>query len=128
MSHWIRGNLGPDVPVHFTAFHPAWKLRDKPPTPFATLQRSREIALNSGLRYVYTGNVHDGAGSSTYCHQCGGTLIGRDWYRLTAWHLTDDGCCRACGAACAGRFEGPAGDWGARRRPVRLSDFAAAGP
>ncbi len=123
MSHWIRGNLGPDVPVHFTAFHPAWKLRDKPPTPFATLQRSREIALNSGLRYVYTGNVHDGAGSSTYCHQCGATLIGRDWYTLSTWNLQRSGrqaACRDCGTPVAGIFEAQPGNWGARCTPVRV--------
>jgi pyruvate formate lyase activating enzyme len=117
---WIAEHLGPDVPLHFTAFHPDWRMRDRPPTPPATLTRSRRIALEHGLRYVYTGNVHDETGGSTICHGCGARLIGRDWYELTAWHLTDEGRCRACGAPCAGVFDGEPGDWGARQLPVVL--------
>ncbi len=124
-SQWVAENLGPDVPWHFTAFHPDYRMRDKSPTPPSALSRAREIASGYGLRYVYTGNVHDERGSSTYCHACGQTLIGRDWYVLTAWNLTDDGLCSACGEACAGVFEGGPGSWGARRQPVRLADFAA---
>ena len=100
-------------------------MRQKPSTPPETLARAREIALGYGLRYVYTGNVHDERGESTYCHACGETLVGRDWYRITAWNLSDSGHCGACGARCAGVFEGPAGSWGARRQPVRLADVAA---
>jgi pyruvate formate lyase activating enzyme len=114
-------HLGPDVPLHFTAFHPDWKMTDRPHTPPATLSRARRIALKNGLRYVYTGNVHDEAGGSTYCHGCGALLIGRDWYNLTAWQLSDDGKCMRCGAACAGVFEGPPGHWGRRRHAVALS-------
>jgi len=120
MSRWIVERLGPDVPVHFTAFHPDWKLRDRPPTPPTTLVRAREIALATGIRYAYTGNVHDPAGQSTRCHGCGAVLIGRDWYELGAWRLDADGCCAACGERCAGVFEGRPGRWGARRLPVRL--------
>ncbi len=125
MTEWVVEHLGPDVPMHFTAFHPDWKMRDKPPTPPATLSRARRIAQAAGVRYAYTGNVHDEDGGSTFCHGCGERLVGRDWYVLTAWHLTGDGRCQRCGTPCAGRFDGPAGSWGARRRPVRLKDFAA---
>ena len=121
---WIVENLGPDVPVHFTAFHPDWKMLDTPPTPPATLSRARAIAVKNGIRYAYTGNVYDAAGGSTYCHGCGALVIGRDWYELGAWNLTDDGKCLSCGAACAGVFDGPPGDWGRRRTPVRLRAFA----
>ncbi|HEY8020014.1 MAG TPA: AmmeMemoRadiSam system radical SAM enzyme [Thermoanaerobaculia bacterium] len=125
MTRWIADRLGPDVPLHFTAFHPDWKMMDTPPTPPATLSRARRIAIGNGLRYVYTGNVHDEAGGSTYCHACGETLIGRDWYVLTKWNLTPQGACRSCGTPCAGVFEAEPGDWGARRVPVRLADAAA---
>ena len=124
MTRWVAAELGPDVPMHFTAFHPDYKLLDRPPTPPATLSRARGIALSNGVRYAYTGNVYDEAGGSTYCHQCGERLIGRDWYVLTAWNLTENGHCRRCGAACAGIFDGPPGCWGARRRPVRLAEAA----
>jgi pyruvate formate lyase activating enzyme len=125
-SRWVAENLGADVPWHFTAFHPDYRMMDKPPTPAATLTRAREIAMRHGLHYVYTGNVHDERGGSTLCHACGETVIGRDWYVLTRWQLTDDGCCRSCGARCPGVFEGPPGDWGGKRMPVRLANFAPA--
>ncbi len=124
MTQWIMTQLGPDVPLHFTAFHPDWKMLDHPPTPASTLARARRIALKNGLRYVYTGNVHDEEGGSTYCHQCGDRLIGRDWYVLTDWHLTADGRCDRCGTPCAGVFEARPGRWGSRRLPVRLSSYA----
>jgi pyruvate formate lyase activating enzyme len=127
MTSWIAERLGPDVPVHFTAFHPDWRMQDRPPTPAATLRRARQIALRNGLRYAYTGNVHDPAGDSTYCAACGERVIGRDWYQLTGWRLTADGHCRACGAPCPGVFEPQPGDWGPRRLPVRLRDFAGTG-
>ncbi len=120
LTQWVVSNLGPDVPLHFTAFHPDWKMRDIPPTPAATLTRARDIAMRNGVRYAYTGNVHDSDGGSTRCHECGETLIGRDWYVLSTWALSDDGRCTNCGAQCAGVFDGPAGDWGARRMPVRI--------
>jgi pyruvate formate lyase activating enzyme len=124
MTRWIVAELGPDVPVHFTAFHPDYKMLDLPPTPPETLTRARRIALANGLRYAYTGNVHDPEGGSTWCHACGELLVARDWFTLGAWRLTDDGRCAACGTPCAGRFAGPPGRWGARRVPVRLRDFA----
>ena len=117
MCRWIADNLGPSVPVHFTAFHPDWKMLDKPRTPANTLTRARKIAMDHGLRYVYTGNVHDSVGSSTYCHQCGLKLIERDWYVLGEWNLVN-GCCRDCGTPLPGHFESLPGDWGARRQPV----------
>jgi len=121
LSEWIMDNLGPDVPVHFSGFHPDWKMRDIPSTPSRTLHNARDIALKTGLRYVYTGNVHDEVGQSTYCHGCGARLIGRDWYELTDWNLTAEGCCVNCGAACAGVFEPHPGNWGQRRLPVRIA-------
>jgi pyruvate formate lyase activating enzyme len=121
MTEWIVEHLGPDVPVHFTAFHPDWKMRDRPPTPPETLSRAREIALANGIRYAYTGNVHDTAGQSTTCHSCGSLLIERDWYELGRWELDDRGGCRACGEPCPGVFEDAPGAWGARRIPVRLA-------
>jgi pyruvate formate lyase activating enzyme len=125
MTSWIASELGVDVPVHFTAFHPDWKMRNHPPTPSSTLTRARKIALGNGLRYAYTGNVHDEAGGSTWCHACGANLIGRDWYRMTAWNLLEDGRCARCGEACSGRFDKRPGGWGAKRLPVRLRDWAA---
>jgi pyruvate formate lyase activating enzyme len=119
-SRWIAENLGLDVPWHFTAFHPDYRMLDKPRTSAGSLSRARDIALGYGLRYVYTGNVHDEPGGTTYCHACGESLIGRDWYVLTRWNLTLDGRCQSCGEACAGVFDGPPGTWGARRRPVQL--------
>ena len=125
MSRWVVDKLGPDVPMHFSAFHPDWKMMDVPPTPKQTLIRAREIALQNGVRYAYTGNVHNTAGDSTYCHHCGELLIGRDWYVLTDWRLTADGKCSNCGTPCAGVFEAARGHWGARRQPVQLHEFVA---
>jgi pyruvate formate lyase activating enzyme len=126
LSAWVMDHLGPDVPLHFTAFHPDYKMLDVAHTPHATLTRARDIALRHGLRYVYTGNVHDEAGQSTYCHACGAKLIGRDWYRITAWRLTAEGACASCGAPCAGVFDARPGTWGQRRTPVWLGGAAAA--
>jgi pyruvate formate lyase activating enzyme len=106
--------------VHFTAFHPDWKLQDRPPTPAATLTRAREIAMANGIRYAYTGNVHDVVGQSTRCHACGALLIERDGYQLGKWGLDERGRCLACGEPCAGVFERAPGQWGARRLPVRM--------
>jgi pyruvate formate lyase activating enzyme len=125
LSGWVAERLGPDVPLHFSAFHPDWKMRDTPATPPETLQRARRIAIANGLRHVYTGNVRDAAGGSTYCPGCGAMVIERDWYRIGRYQLTDDGRCRSCYATIAGVFDGPAGDWGARRLPVRLRQRAA---
>jgi pyruvate formate lyase activating enzyme len=122
LTRWVAGQLGPDVPLHFTAFHPDFKLRDRPPTPPQTLARARRIALGNGVRYAYTGNIHDTAGQSTHCHNCGSLVIERDWYRLGAWRLTGDGRCAGCGTPIPGVFDGPPQAWGRRRLPVRLAD------
>lgn len=121
MSGWIMENLGPDVPLHFTAFHPDWKMRDKARTAPELVKRAREIARKNGLHYVYTGNIHDSEGGSTYCAGCGEILINRDWYVLSDWRLLKDARCRNCGRQCAGVFENEAGTWGSKRMPVRLS-------
>ncbi|MES9905464.1 MAG: AmmeMemoRadiSam system radical SAM enzyme [Sedimenticola sp.] len=121
MSRWVVEHLGPEVPMHFSAFHPDWKMRDHPPTPLSSLTRAREIAISNGVRYAYTGNVHDPAGDSTWCHSCGKLLIERDWYQLGEWNLTTSGACRFCGTSCAGVFEATPGDWGAKRQPVKIS-------
>lgn len=123
MTRWVMEHLGPDVPHHFSAFHPDWKMLDKERTPLETLRRARDIAMKNGLRYVYTGNVHDEAGGSTYCHHCRKKVIGRDWYVMTEWHLTDTGACEFCGTPCAGVFDGPPGNWGSKRQPVRLRNY-----
>ena len=123
MSKWIMQELGPDVPLHFTAFHPDFKMMDTPPTPAATLTRARKIALDEGLRYVYTGNVHDSEGGTTYCPQCRAALIVRDWHRIDEYRITPDGKCPDCGTAIPGRFEAfeRRAQFGPRRIPVRLS-------
>jgi pyruvate formate lyase activating enzyme len=120
LSDWVAENLGPDVPLHFTAFHPDHRMLDKPRTPARTLLEARRIAASRGLRYVYTGNVHDEATQTTRCRGCGAVLVGRDWHAITVWRLTDDGRCRGCGEACPGVFDGPPGGWGRRRRPLGL--------
>jgi len=118
---WIKANLGPDVPLHFTAFHPDWKMTDIERTPPATLTRAREIALLAGLNYVYTGNVHDETGGSTYCPSCEKPVIVRDWYSINAYHLSDIGACKFCGTQIAGRFQKFTKAFGPRRIPVRLA-------
>ncbi|MEE4273321.1 MAG: AmmeMemoRadiSam system radical SAM enzyme [Thermoanaerobaculales bacterium] len=125
MTAWVVDRLGPDVPMHFTAFHPAHRLGHHPATPARTLTRARAIARANGVRHAYTGNVHDEEGHSTICSGCGEIVIGRDWYRLTRWNLTDDGRCGSCGTPCPGRFGGPPGAWGGRRLPVRMRDFVS---
>jgi pyruvate formate lyase activating enzyme len=120
MSRWIVRELGPDVPLHFTAFHPDYKMTDLAATPPATLRRSREIALGEGIRHVYTGNVHDRTGGTTFCPGCAKPLIVRDWHEILDYALTPEGSCRHCGTSVPGRFEAYRGAFGARRIPVRL--------
>ena len=120
MCAWVVKNLGPDVPMHFSAFHPDYRMLDKPRTPAETLAMARSVALRNGVRHAYTGNVHDLGRQSTYCHGCGTRTIGRDWYELSDWRLDERGACTACGAQTAGVFDGPPGDWGRKRLPVRL--------
>lgn len=119
-SDWFAASLGPDVPWHFTAFHPDYQMLEKPCTPAATLQRARAIARAKGLRYVYTGNVRDLDGSSTWCPGCGARLIERAWYVLGDWQLDGNRCAR-CGFEIAGHFDEQPGDWGDRRVPVKLN-------
>jgi pyruvate formate lyase activating enzyme len=120
MSEWIMENLGPDVPLHFSAFHPDYKMLDIPPTPAATLQRARRIAMNAGLHYVYTGNVHDPEGDTTYCAQCRTPLIVRDWYEILEYRVTPQGQCPQCHTPLAGRFDAQAGHFGRHRIPVAM--------
>jgi pyruvate formate lyase activating enzyme len=121
MTRWVYEHLGPDVPHHFTAFHPDWKMRDVNATPATTLHRAREVAKRNGLRYVYTGNIHDPEGQSTACARCGRLLIGRDGYEIFEWSLAKGARCGSCGAPCAGTFEETPGSWGSRRLPVHLA-------
>ncbi len=123
MCAWIARELGPDVPLHFSAFHPDWKMTDIPATPAATLARARRIALGRGLHYVYTGNVHDTEGGTTFCPHCGKALIVRDWYTLLDYRVSADGHCRECGGAVAGRFQAfdIKQQFGPKRIPVRLA-------
>ena len=121
MSQWIMRELGPDVPLHFTAFHPDYKMEDLPATPPATLTRARDIALRAGLRYVYTGNVYDTAGGTTACPACHSALIVRDWHQIIQYRLTPEGHCPDCGAQVAGRFEAFTSQFGRRRIPIAIN-------
>ena len=120
MCRWIAKELGPDVPLHFSAFHPDHKMHDVPATPAATLIRARNIALQKGLHYVYTGNVHHEEGDTTYCCNCHASLIVRDWYRIKEFRLTPDGLCPACGTALAGHFDARAGHFGRKRIAIAI--------
>jgi pyruvate formate lyase activating enzyme len=126
LSRWVVEHLGPNTPLHFTAFHPDFRMRQKAATPPATLAMARRIALAEGVRYAYVGNVHDIGRQSTGCHVCGERLIERDWYVLGRWGLDDAGRCRACATPLAGVFEAAPGTWGSKRAPVRLADFERA--
>ncbi len=120
MTQWVVENLGADVPMHFSAFHPDWKMRDKPHTATRSLLIARNIALKNGVRYAYVGNVHNQAADSSYCHQCGELLIGRDWYEVSDWNLDSHGHCKNCGIQCAGIFEAKPGIWGAKRQVIEM--------
>jgi pyruvate formate lyase activating enzyme len=120
-AQWVSTHLGCDVPWHFTAFHPDHRLRDVGPTPAETLRRARDIAREHGIHHVYTGNVRDAEGGTTYCAGCAAALIVRDGYDLVAWNLDEAGACRHCGTRCAGVFEAKPGTWGSRRQPVRMA-------
>ncbi|HEY5410154.1 MAG TPA: AmmeMemoRadiSam system radical SAM enzyme, partial [Caulobacteraceae bacterium] len=123
LCRWVMERLGPDTPLHFSAFHPDFRMLDKPPTPAATLAMARRIALEHGLRYAYVGNIHDVGRQSTLCHQCGERLIERVGYELGRWRLDDSGGCMACGTPLAGVFDGAPGNWGSKRQPVRLAAY-----
>ena len=124
LTKWIARELGPHVPLHFTAFFPTWQLTDREPTSPATLTRARQLALRNGLHYVYTGNVRDPAGAATACPACGKVVIARDGYDLTAWHLAG-GRCQFCRTPLAGVFEDAPGTWGGRCLPVDIRRFAS---
>jgi pyruvate formate lyase activating enzyme len=126
LSDWFLNNLGPDVPLHFTAFHPDFKMLDVPATPPETLVRARKRALAAGLRHVYVGNVHDLENDSTYCASCGQVLIERDWYELGRYNLDERGCCKFCGARLPGHFEAKPGKWGRHRLPVLIQRSSTA--
>jgi len=119
MAAWVVGQLGTDVPWHFSAFHPAWRMRDYPRTPLSTLHRARDIARKAGVRHVYLGNVHDNEGDTTFCAGCGEALIRRDWYELLEWNLAPGARCPKCGDVLAGVFDAEPGGWGRRRMTVR---------
>jgi pyruvate formate lyase activating enzyme len=122
MTQWVVEHLGPDVPMHFSAFHPDWKMLDTPSTPASTLRRARRIAMDNGVRFAYTGNVHDSDGSSTYCPGCKERVIERDWYTLGEWRLDANGACRHCGTKIPGYFDATPGHFGAKQVRVRLAD------
>jgi pyruvate formate lyase activating enzyme len=120
LSDWYLDNLGPDTPLHFTAFHPDYKFTDCPPTPLTTVRKARRWAMEAGLRFVYTGNIRDPEGQTTRCPECGGTLIARDGYDLRGWGLTPEGACAGCGRKIPGRFAAGPGTWGSRRERLRI--------
>lgn len=124
MCKWIKKELGADVPLHFSAFHPDYKMPDIPPTPKTTLIRAREIGMREGLHYVYTGNVHNLEGDTTFCPHCKAPLIVRDWYQINQYRLSKDGHCPDCHTAIAGHFDMKAGDFGRRRIPVVIGAYA----
>ncbi|MBE9568964.1 MAG: AmmeMemoRadiSam system radical SAM enzyme [Proteobacteria bacterium] len=121
MCKWIKKELGSDVPLHFSAFHPDHKMPDIPATPESTLVRARDIARQQGLHYVYTGNVHNKDGDTTFCPECNTAVIERDWYQINQYRLTEDGCCPDCGTKIAGRFDKTAGSFGRNRIPVVIN-------
>ncbi|MCK4882461.1 MAG: AmmeMemoRadiSam system radical SAM enzyme [Candidatus Omnitrophica bacterium] len=121
MCAWIAGQLGTDVPLHFSAFHPDFRMLGIPATPPSSLTRARHIAIAKGIKHVYTGNVDDPKGQSTYCGECGQLLIERNWYELGIYSLKNKNQCFKCGAACAGEFDDEPGEWGAKCLPVRIT-------
>ena len=123
MTKWVVEKIGPDTPLHFTAFHPDFRMLDKPRTPAETLFSARELAMSNGLNYVYTGNIQHEPTGTTYCSNCQCVLIGRRQYELSRWNISEDGKCLDCHTPCAGEFEARPGDWGNRRQAVRLRDF-----
>jgi pyruvate formate lyase activating enzyme len=120
MTQWVMEKLGPDVPMHFSVFHPDWKMMDRAPTPPDTIKKARKIAINNGIHYAFVGNMHDKEGDSTWCHHCGALLIERDWYELSHYLITSEGECPQCNTSCKGFFEESPGRWDAKTIPVRL--------
>ena len=120
LTNWVLNELGPETPLHFSAFHPDFKMRDRPVTPLKALVRARNIAMDCGLNYVYTGNVHHRDGDTTFCKKCGQKVIERDWYELTQYQLTITGACVYCNTQLDGHFDELPGRWGSKRRPIRV--------
>lgn len=120
LSSWVFNELGPETPLHFSAFHPDYKMKNSEATPLKTLIKAWEIGLETGLFYVYTGNVYYAPGDTTYCKNCGKTLIERDWYELSTYELDQNGCCTKCGTRLDGCFDVTSGKWGSKRRPIRI--------
>jgi pyruvate formate lyase activating enzyme len=118
LCDWFVENLGPEVPLHFSAFHPDFKLTDLRGTSPQSLNSARKRALSAGIKHVYTGNIQDTEGQSTYCAGCGALLIERDWYHIGRYQLDERGACRQCGRALAGRFGPSKGAWGAQRQRI----------
>ena len=121
LARWVRAECGPDVPLHFTAFTPHFRMMDRAKTTLETLLRARDIARAEGLHHVYVGNVHHVEAQSSYCAGCGARVIERDWHLLSGWHLDGQGGCLSCGTRLPGVFDGPPGTWGRRRQPVSLT-------
>jgi pyruvate formate lyase activating enzyme len=121
MAEWILNRLGPDIPMHLTAFHPDFRMADTPHTPPATLLLARDRMRRAGLHHVYVGNMRDRAAQSTYCTGCEAPVIAREWHTLVGWALDDHGACIHCGTACPGVFDGSPGTWGGRRQRVRIA-------
>ncbi|WP_052094038.1 AmmeMemoRadiSam system radical SAM enzyme [Methylophaga thiooxydans] len=122
MSEWVVDNLGPDVPMHFSVFHPDWKMQNTPMTPEATVIKARQIALDNGIHHVYVGNMHNKHADSTWCQHCGELVIGRDWYQIAEWQLDPHGCCLSCGGICVGVFDSSPGEWGRKRQLVNMTE------
>ncbi|MGN7610621.1 AmmeMemoRadiSam system radical SAM enzyme [Magnetococcales bacterium HHB-1] len=121
MTQWIAEKLNTDIPIHFSAFHPTWKLKHRPRTPLSTLLKARQIAKENGLKYVYTGNVQDIKSSSTFCHHCQTPLIARQGWQIQGWNLTRKGLCKRCGTPCSGVWNRQPGQWNAQRVPIRIN-------
>ncbi len=124
MCEWILASIGDEVPIHFTAFHPDFRMRDRDRTNPETLCAAYDIAKQTGLKYVYVGNTHDVKRQSTYCHSCGRLIVQRDWYQLGVYDINASGCCKHCATKIPGRFGEKCGDWGPERQPVRIDQFA----
>jgi pyruvate formate lyase activating enzyme len=125
LTQWVGRELRADVPLHFTAFHPDYHMLETQPTPPATLQKARSIAIKNGLHHVYVGNVHDPARQATLCPTCGARAIRRNGYTITGYALDATGACTNCGTKMAGVFAGKPGAWGSRRLPVDIERYAA---
>ena len=126
MCEWIVKVLGTDVPIHFSAFHPDFRMLDRPATPLQTLLKAYDIAKSHGIEHVYVGNVHSRQHASTYCPGCGELLIERDWYTIDRVQLVE-GCCRTCQKPLAGRFQSQVGTWGRKRLPIDMRPFQPIG-